>query len=143
MSEYDELKEIVSLKLKHMSVRYNLELDKLVYERKLQEGSGNGNYGIEVAKSLHLPTEFIDMAYCVRNNHFPQYIGDLSLKTSTYNSKKLRVKCEICGEPSQHIHHINEQNVADKNGFIGSIHKNNPANLMSLCIKCHNKEHGK
>jgi DNA mismatch repair protein MutS len=143
VSKYDELEQMTSLKFKHMSVRYNSELDKLVYERKLQEGSGNGNYGIEVAKSLHLPSEFIDMAYGVRNNHFPQYIGDLSLKTSTYNVKKLRVKCEICGEPSQHIHHINEQNTADKDGFIGSLHKNNPANLMSLCIKCHNKEHEK
>lgn len=143
VAQYDELKSMANLKFKHMSVRYNPELDKLVYERKLQTGSGNGNYGIEVAKSLHLPTSFIDMAYSIRNSHFPQYIGDLSLKASTYNSKKLRTRCEICGEPSQHIHHIQEQNTADNNGFIGSLHKNNVSNLMSLCVKCHNKEHHK
>jgi DNA mismatch repair protein MutS len=143
ISKYDELKEMTFLKFKHLSVKYNPELDKLIYERKIQEGSGNGNYGIEVAKSLHLPPSFIERSYSIRNHHFPQYVGDLNLKTSAYNSKKLKIKCEICGEPSHHIHHINEQNKADGFGFIGSMHKNNVCNLMSLCVKCHNNEHKK
>ena len=39
------------------------------------------------------------------------------------------------------IHHINHQKDADKNGFIGSFHKNHPANLMSICEECHDSIH--
>jgi len=141
ISKFDEIKDMERLSLKHLSVKYNRELDKLIHNRKLKEGTGNGTYGIEVALSLHLDESFIAKAYEIRNKYFPETLGDLSLKTSSYNVKKLRTKCEICNETADHIHHINEQQLADSNGFIGSIHKNHPGNLMSICIKCHNKQH--
>lgn len=142
ISSYDELKNMDRLNFKHLSVKYNQELDKLVYQRTLQNGTGNGNYGIEVAKSLHLPDAFIKKAYEIRNYHFLETIGDLSFKQSKYNALKLRSKCEICKDViGEQIHHIKEQNFADENGYIGSVYKNNVANLMSLCIKCHQKQH--
>jgi DNA mismatch repair protein MutS len=141
ISDFDEIKQMKKLSLKHLSVKYNRELDKLEHNRKLKDGTGTGTYGIEVALSLHLPSQFIDKAYEIRNKYFPETLGDLSLKTSSYNVKKLKTKCEICNGNADHIHHINEQQFADKNGFIGSIHKNHPGNLMSICVKCHNKQH--
>ena len=43
------------------------------------------------------------------------------------------------------VHHLQHQADADKNGFIsnetGIFHKNNLANLMTLCENCHNEEH--
>jgi hypothetical protein len=93
---------------------------------------------LEVAKSLHLPEEFIERAYAIRNKYFPDMRGDLSAPTSRYNAKKIRGMCENCREAmAEEIHHLQEQQLADDTGRIGTIHKNHPANLMGLCEKCH------
>jgi 5-methylcytosine-specific restriction endonuclease McrA len=95
-----------------------------------------------VAKSLHLPEEFIERAYHIRNKYFPDIRGALSSPACKYNSSKIRGVCEICNdELGTEMHHLQEQKLADENGRIGSIHKNHPANLMSLCEKCHLKMH--
>ena len=39
------------------------------------------------------------------------------------------------------VHHLQYQQNADKNGFIGSFHKNHIANLMNICESCHDKIH--
>jgi len=39
------------------------------------------------------------------------------------------------------VHHIEEQNKADGNGFIGHVHKNIPGNLTDLCESCHEMIH--
>ena len=80
-----------------MHVTFDAEKDKLIYDRKLRLGSGTRNYGLEVCKSLYLDREFLETAYSIRNKYFPENAGILSLKTSVYNSKKLRVnvKCVI------------------------------------------------
>jgi 5-methylcytosine-specific restriction endonuclease McrA len=44
-------------------------------------------------------------------------------------------------EIGEEIHHISPQKDANTEGFIGTFHKNHPANLMSLCEKCHVKCH--
>jgi DNA mismatch repair protein MutS len=50
--------------------------------------------------------------------------------------------CEVCNESlGEEIHHIHQQKDADENGFIDHFHKNSKHNLMSLCKKCHDKEH--
>jgi len=65
----------------------------------------------------------------------------LSSTTSSYNSKKVKGKCEKCGDIGVDIHHLSEQHLADDNGFIDHFPKNHPANLMTLCKKCHNDLH--
>jgi 5-methylcytosine-specific restriction endonuclease McrA len=69
--------------------------------------------------------------------------GALSSQPTKYNSAKIKgMLCEMCREDiAEEIHHLQEQRSADKNGRIGSIHKNHSANLMSLCEKCHIKMH--
>jgi hypothetical protein len=42
---------------------------------------------------------------------------------------------------SNEVHHKLQQHTADKQGFIGSIHKNNVNNLLNVCEKCHNEIH--
>jgi hypothetical protein len=34
---------------------------------------------------------------------------------------------------------MNPQKLANKEGFIGTFHKNHKANLMAVCKKCHDK----
>jgi len=142
LTDIDEIKELTNLKLYHMAVNYDREQNELIYDRKLKEGSGPTTYGLEVCKSLHLGEDFLDKAYEIRNRLFPNSRGELSNKITQYNSNKIRGKCEMCNQNlGEEIHHINQQKDADENGFIGSFHKNHPANLMSICEKCHDKIH--
>jgi DNA mismatch repair protein MutS len=142
--QYDEIKQLCNMVLCHMSVVYDREQDCLVYDRKLQYGPGNRMYGLEVCKSLYLPTDFLERAYNIRNKYFPENRGELSHDSSVYNSKKIRGMCEKCNsEISKETHHLSPQKDASDNGFIGTFHKNHPANLMSLCEKCHDEIHKK
>ena len=90
-----------------------------------------------------MPQNFIDMAFQLRNKYYPNTQGVLSQPTTKYNAKKIRGLCEICNtELGTEIHHLKPQQMADKEGFIGTFHKNHPANLASVCEKCHDKLHG-
>jgi len=139
----DEMKELTNVRIKHMAVHYDRELDCLVYDRKLTDGAGNRMYGLEVCKSLHLPNAFLEKAYAIRGKYFPETKGELTSPPSkTYNSNKIRGKCEICQlEMGGETHHLQEQRLANEDGFIGDFHKNHKANLMSLCSKCHDLVH--
>ena len=127
----------------HMHVVFDREQDCLIYDRKLKEGPGTRMYGLEVCKSLHLDQDFLDEAYNIRNKYFPENQGELSKKKTTYNAKKIRGICENCKtEISTEVHHMLPQQYADPNGYInGNVQMNHPANLMSLCEKCHNEMH--
>jgi DNA mismatch repair protein MutS len=141
---YDEVKDMDRLSLMHMSVIYDREKDCLIYDRKLKEGPGTRTYGLEVCKSLYLSEDFLERAYSIRNKYHPHTNGELSQIQSRYNSGKIRGVCEMCNENmGEEIHHLEHQKDADINGFIGSLHKNHPANLLSVCEKCHNKFHDK
>lgn len=138
---YNEIKEIDTLSLKHLQVIYDREKDCLVFDRKLKDGSGQRTYGLEVCKSLHMNNEFIENAFKIRNEHFKNTQGILNNEKSSYNSQKLKGgMCEICKENlATELHHMLEQKDADKNGFVGNINKNHKANLVSICKICHNK----
>lgn len=138
---FEELKLLSNVVLKHMSVYYDREHDCLVYDRLLKDGAGDKMYGLEVAKSLHLPEDFIEMAYAIRTKYFPVG-GELTATTTKYNAKKVRGMCELCGEEmATETHHILEQAHADGRGFVDGIHKNHPANLVGLCDRCHDLQH--
>lgn len=140
--KYNEIKILENLVLKHMSVHYDREMDCLVYDRIIKDGPGNMTYGLEVCKSLYLDQEFLDLAYYIRSK-YGKCSGLLSdTQSKSYNSDKIRGVCEICKENmGEEIHHLRPQHESDENGFIDSFHKNHPANLASVCSKCHDKIH--
>jgi DNA mismatch repair protein MutS len=146
---YSEIREMAPrLRLAHMRVFYDKARDTLVYDRKLQDGAGESMYGLEVCKSLHLPDDFLENANTIR----VKYRG-VSTKTPTasilddatpsrYNAAKLRRLCELCEKArGTEIHHLQHQESADADNFIGHIHKNHPANLASICEDCHREIH--
>jgi DNA mismatch repair protein MutS len=140
--KFDEIQELSRIAVKHMAVHYDMEQDCLVYDRVLRDGPGNRLYGLEVAKSMHLPEDFVERAYQFRNKYFPDMRGDLSASPSRYNAKKIRAMCEMCrSEWAEETHHLQERFLADSNGRIGTIDVNHPANLMSLCERCHKGMH--
>jgi DNA mismatch repair protein MutS len=143
---YDEITELDSVVMKHMSVIYDRGKDVLVYDRKLQDGPGNNMYGLEVCRSLNLPDDFLTMAHNIRMKYNPETASILSLKTSHYNSKKVVGLCEMCNETmGTEVHHLQHQSEANEDGIIindrSIFHKNHVANLMSVCEKCHHKFH--
>jgi 5-methylcytosine-specific restriction endonuclease McrA len=105
-------------------------------------------YGLEVCKSLSLPEDFIKTAYNIRSKYNPENGSILSLKTSHYNSKKIVNKCEVCGEATgTEVHHLQHQSDANDDGIIVTndtiFHKNNLANLITICNNCHDNIHKK
>jgi DNA mismatch repair protein MutS len=140
--KFDEIRKLDTMVLAHMTVTFDRENDCLIYDRKLKMGPGNRMYGLEVCKSLYLEEDFLTKAYDIRNKYFPENKGELSHSTSVYNAKKIRGFCEMCkAELAEETHHIAQQKDATEDGFIGSFHKNHPANLMSVCEKCHDQIH--
>jgi len=140
--KFDEVKQLDTMVLAHMTVTFDRENDCLIYDRKLKMGPGNRMYGLEVCKSLYLEEEFLTKAYEIRNKYFPENRGELAHNTAVYNAKKVRGFCEMCKEElAEETHHIFQQKDATEDGFIGSFHKNHPANLMSVCENCHDKIH--
>jgi DNA mismatch repair protein MutS len=149
IANYVEIQDMMPrLRLAHMRVFYDKSRDTLIYDRKLQEGAGESMYGLEVCKSLHLPEDFLEYANQIR----VKYRG-VNAKTPTasilddavpsrYNASKLRRVCEMCEKKrGTEIHHLQHQENADENDYIGHIHKNHPANLASLCEDCHQSIH--
>ena len=140
--DYDEIRLKEKMVIKHMEVIYNKECDSLIYDRKLLDGPGNNMYGLEVCKSLHLPDDFLNEAYSIRNKYSNKMTNILELKQSHFNSRKIMGLCELCEQNmSSEVHHLQHQKEADSRGFIGEFHKNHVANLFSVCESCHNKLH--
>jgi DNA mismatch repair protein MutS len=148
IAEYEEIQEAHGLSLLHMSVFYDREKDRLIYDRKLKPGVGSNMYGLEVCKSLHLPEDFLEQANKIRMKYNPESGSLLDIKPSHFNARKLMSLCEKCGKKrGEEMHHIREQTEADQEGWIRDekegllFHKNHVANLMSLCEACHRAEH--
>jgi DNA mismatch repair protein MutS len=143
---YEEITSLESVVLKHMAVVYDKERDLLVYDRKLKDGPGNSMYGLEVCKSLKLPDDFLNAAFNIRMKYHPEEGSMLSLKSSHFNSKKVMNLCEKCNKNvGKEVHHLQHQSEANENGIINKdgkvFHKNNVANLITLCEDCHNEIH--
>ena len=130
-----------------MAVLYDNEKKRLIYDRKLKEGPGESMYGLEVCKSLNLPSEFLNRAHELRIKYNENYKSVLDMDISTYNSKKVKDICEICKEKmGTEIHHLQYQmDSKKKNKFIENInnnfHMNHKANLISICNDCHDEIH--
>jgi ribosome-binding protein aMBF1 (putative translation factor) len=78
----------------------------------------------------------------------PETNSMLSLKPSHFNSKKIMNVCEKCEKNlGTEVHHLQHQQTANKNGVIDAdefvFHKNNLANLLTLCEDCHREFHKK
>lgn len=129
----------------HLAVSYNVEQDTLLFERKLQKGSGSSIYGLEFAASLHMDKDFLKRAQEIRKELTNDY-NELELLTKKQQSKYHRelylTNCAICKGQVEDTHHISPQEIADEHGNIdGRFHKDHKYNLLPLCKGCHNRVH--
>jgi DNA mismatch repair protein MutS len=147
LSDLDEIKKIQSLKIKHFPFNFD-EKGKLIYERKLKDGSGPSKYGIEVCDNLGMDNNFINECYNFRKKLMGSCDLLVNNKKSRYNHNLYMDSCSKCGVKIDdnvrlETHHIMQQKDADENGFIYDkendlkFHKNKLHNIVSLCEKCH------
>ena len=145
--KYDEVIALANMQMYHMSVIFDKSNNKLVYDRKLKPGAGESMYGLEVCKSLNLPTAFLNRAHDLRIKYNQCYKNILAQDVSRYNAKKIKDICEICKiNKGSEIHHLEYQRNAQNNFIItedANFHKNHTANLINVCDGCHNMIHQK
>ena len=136
---YEEIKNLNRLCMKHMEVTYDNLNDILIYDRKLRDGPGDSMYGLEVCKSLNLPYDFLKRAHDIRMKYNKTQTNLLNQTTSRYNQNKIKGLCELCKDkPSTEVHHLqHQQNANIENSYINSFHKNHLANLLNVCEDCH------
>jgi DNA mismatch repair protein MutS len=143
LPEMTEVKSLPpgALRICNLSTTYDEKLETLIYDRKLQDGSGSSLYGIEVAKYLGIDRKFIERANTIRQGLITT--GNIfSTKKSRYNNKVYVDACSLCQRKMNlQTHHIHEQHEADEKGFIGNFHKDSTFNLVVLCDECHKKLH--
>ncbi|WP_345970950.1 HNH endonuclease [Sulfurimonas sp. HSL1-6] len=141
MEEMRRLENVVDL---HLSVEYDEALDRLIFNRVLQPGSGSSVYGLEFARSLHMDQEFLEAANRIRkrlSNDFDELELLVKKRTSKYNKDLFVTTCVICGAKAEDVHHIAHQASADTRGFIGHMPVNHRHNLIPLCRDHHREIH--
>tara|TARA_B100001094_G_scaffold138004_1_gene133619 strand:+ start:790 stop:3882 length:3093 start_codon:yes stop_codon:yes gene_type:complete len=137
LTKLSEVKELKNLEIYHLKIQYDKEKDILIYDRKLEKGSGPSIYGLKVCEAMGLSNEFISFAKKIQNKL--EKVDD-SQKISQYNTNVFMDECKICSSKEElETHHIKDQQYADKNNMIGGHHKNIKHNLVPLCKKCHLK----
>ena len=143
VSELECVKNLKNVSINHLSVHFDQKQNCLVFDRILKEGNGETLYGLEIAKSLDLPKDFLYFAEEVRKEYTETQHSIVRPKASTYNKEVFMDKCDICDEETEEIHHITEQQYANSKGILGDkqFHKNVKHNLMNVCSVCHDKIH--
>lgn len=143
LKEFNELMTDPRLQIKHLGMEYDSVKKKLCFDRILRDGFGKSIYGLEIAEYLGFSPAFLKKAYDFRSRlEKMEKTTIIPKKRSRYNSKKWVDTCESChSKENLHTHHIEHQQDADKDGYIGSYHKNRLSNLKILCRDCHEKEH--
>ena len=128
----------------HLRVRYEPATGVLVYDRTLQKGAGSSMYGLEVARALNLPADFLEEAQRARH----ELLGsapDEEAPTSSWNPVVKRRACEVCKSAfvaDIEIHHIRPRAAASVTGhFSDGTHQNHMRNLVAVCAACHDKHH--
>jgi DNA mismatch repair protein MutS len=144
----DRINNLENVKPYHIKVHWDEVKEELIYDRKLSEGPGEAIYGLEVAKSMGLDKDFLDLANDIR----VEYMDDRAItkehlllsnkdNSSHYNSDVHKDKCYFCDASAEDIHHIEHQEYADDNGMLLNKHKNHLSNLLPVCKKHHNEIH--
>jgi len=141
LMDIQEINELNRLRVYHMKIIYDQENDILIYDRKLEHGSGPAIYGLEVCKAMGLENEFISFARKIQLKITNDPDTLMNNKKSQYNSELMMDHCMVCNikEDSLETHHIKEQQDADQNNIINHFHKNKKHNLVPLCKSCHHK----
>ncbi len=144
LMDLPQIAENKKLGIWHLKVNYDAARDVLVYDRTLHKGPGMSIYGIEVARALHLPPDFLETAMKTRRAILGEKTEEESVG-SAWNPNIIRKACEICGEKvvrNLEVHHIRERKeTKGAKHFADGSARDAVSNLAVLCETCHDKHH--
>jgi DNA mismatch repair protein MutS len=141
------------IRLCYLHVQHNDCDGNFIFDRKLRDIDNEhlDLYGLEIAKGLNLPADFLLDANKIRCEVLGINNEIVSTKKSKYNSTIYIDNCGICGSfDNLEVHHLLFQKDANNNGFIddkvvesgnNGIHKNKAYNLIPICQNCHDDIH--
>lgn len=145
LHELQKIPQVVEnkhIKIFHFKVHID-EQNNIVFDRHLEEGGMTDLYGLEVARAVDLPDDFMRGAFEIRDQLLGESSEILPTKESRYNKGVYMKCCEVCGSRKNlQTHHLKHQKDADDYGLINKkFHKNAKFNLQVICQDCHIKEH--
>jgi DNA mismatch repair protein MutS len=128
----------------HLHVEYDPLTKKLVYDRSLRPGTGSTLYGLEVARAMDLPFDFIENALKIRHRIMGS-VTQTEAASSSWNKEVVRRVCEVCSHSIRsdlEVHHIQPRSSADHHQKLADgTHMNEKRNLIVVCQSCHDKIH--
>jgi DNA mismatch repair protein MutS len=151
LAKMERITTLSNTKMFHLTVQYDKEKDILIFDRILKEGSGPSNYGLDVMRYIIKDSDFVRLAYEIKNQILDENNDILSTKASHFNKNLYVTSCQVCGKRNTQkkyesildVHHINFQCNATPELYV--IGKNIPlhakSNLVCLCKSCHNAVH--
>ena len=134
---------VLGVKVWHLHVDYDPATKKLVYDRTLRPGNGSSLYGLEVARAMDLPFEFIEQALKHRHT-ITASVTQEEARTSAWNTDIVRRECEICKKSiakELEVHHIQARQTATNQRLENGTHMNDKRNLVVICQVCHDGIH--
>ncbi len=140
---YDLLmkRNLQNISFKHLSIEIDTKSNAILYGRKLMDGMGSTNYGLDIARFILEDEAFMMNAKSVRDEILEIERMILTPQTSNYHKNVFLHECAICGKSgitSQlDTHHIVEQHEFQKDDFF----KDASHNLVVLCKNHHNEVH--
>ena len=133
--------ESLGVNVWHLHVDYDPVTKKLLYDRSLRPGNGSSLYGLEVARAMDLPFEFMEQAVQFRQA-ITSATSQEHAKASAWNSEVVRRNCEICGQSKElEVHHLEARATATNGRLENGTHMNNKRNLIVICQACHDAVH--
>ena len=63
-----QVTELSTIRFAHLKVIFNEETGELIYDRKLQDGSGQAIYGLEVCKAMDMDNDFLLLSEQIRKD---------------------------------------------------------------------------
>ena len=154
LTKMENIKKLPNLRMCHLLVEQDkLNPRKLIYSRKLYDGSGPSSYGILVCDAMNIDEYFVKRAKEIRYNMDANMNANMNANFENinigtkYNKNKIIAMCEVCNNThATDIHHINQQCDANTCDLIddfelGIFNKNKLWNLVSLCKHCHQSIH--
>lgn len=146
-----QIHNIKNIKAFHLSVTYDGDKDRLVFDRQLKEGDGEEIYGITVAKYIIQDDEFTQSTNNIKDELLGITTEVVPTKQSKYSTKLYIDKCQICNKQLSSkddiinlcVHHIHHQEDCE-NGVVKNkkyIRKNAKCNIITICRSCHSNVH--
>lgn len=153
--DHIELNMKDKLLIGHLKTDYDNKNKSFIYNRKLQQGLPNANYGLIVASSIIGSSDIISSALKIQNKILNNNQELLENKKSRYNTKLNVDSCYICKDLNiskklnevLDVHHIVEQSMFNNNKCVienkEHLKKNKLSNLVVLCKQHHIDVHNK